>query len=867
MPVRPSLDLSISHRLWIGFGLVFALLLMLAAVLAGRLQANNEAQIEFTDRVLERSNHAGEIERSVLYVGLRVRDAALNPTDATRQQFWQSETRLGEAMKRFVNLQLDDRARAGFGLVQELAQQYVLESRRAVDGAGEPPAALREKTLEAIHALVRYEEQEAAAALARMADNRQAAMTAISAGTLLTGLLLLLIGHMTVRSVRRPAQRLVEVAASLKGGHWKAALALRTDHRDAAPPRDEMLQIGQAFRAAAGGLELREQRLAAHRDIASASASSLDKGKISAASLRLILQEAGADVGALYVLDSSGMLIPIATRALETQLETLALGEGIVGEAARDAKPVILRDIPPEASLRVRLGYDEALARTAAAIPVRFGDETLGVLLVASVRELAADGESFLAAAASQLAIGLKNARAYEEIERLLLDLREKSERIQAQNEEIQAQSEELQAQNEEIQAQSEEIQAQNEDLKRQSESLLEHTRILEETDVRKNEFLGMLAHELRNPLAPMSNCLHLLQKARPGTPEFGKAQEVLGRQMRHLTHLVDDLLDITRISRGKITVTRERLNLVQLIHHCLEDHRNAIDEHRLALTLDLPDTPIEIDADYTRLCQVFSNLLTNAVKFTRPGSGIVVRAALHPEQREVAVHIVDDGMGIEPALLPRLFQPFIQGDSGLARSKGGLGLGLALAKGLVELHGGRIEARSPGPERGAEFVVMLPVAGTDIGADSAGALASVRPLRTRAGSLAARILVIDDSIDAAQSLAALLRLEGCQVDVAYTGEAGYEQLNDGSPDAILCDIGLPGLDGYEFARRVRANPRFAGTLLIAITGYGSTPDQEQARAAGFDTHIAKPPDIDTLLELLHDAVARKGADRSGLTS
>jgi signal transduction histidine kinase/ActR/RegA family two-component response regulator len=425
--------------------------------------------------------------------------------------------------------------------------------------------------------------------------------------------------------------------------------------------------------------------------------------------------------------------------------------------------------------------------------------------------------------------------------------LQQQNEELQAQNEEIQAQNEEIQAQGEELQAQNEEIQAQNADLVGQTALLREHASALAEADENKNEFLGVLAHELRNPLAPMTNSLALLRRTGAGA-DAAQAHAILERQLRHLVRLIDDLLDVTRISRGKIHLRREPVDLGRLLRDCAADLKSSIDGKGLRLALALPEEPLWVAGDYTRLSQVFGNIMGNAIKFTDAGGRVAVSAA--SEAGQAVVRIADDGRGMDAALLGRLFEPFSQGDSELARSSGGLGLGLALVKGMVELHGGRVEARSDGPGRGAELVVRLPL----------GEAPALEAQTTQPAPLPARrcrILIVEDNADAADSLRTLLELDGHEVRTERTGTAALEAARGFQPEVVLCDIGLPGMDGYEVARALRRAPGGAEPLLIALTGYAADGDQERTAQAGFDHHFAKPPDLERLNRLLAGREAR----------
>jgi signal transduction histidine kinase len=307
-------------------------------------------------------------------------------------------------------------------------------------------------------------------------------------------------------------------------------------------------------------------------------------------------------------------------------------------------------------------------------------------------------------------------AAALEQRER---ELREKNEQIQsqneelhAQNEEIQTQSEELQAQAEELQSQSEELHSQNEELAQQANELRAQSDALIEANERKNHFLGVLAHELRNPMAPISNSIFILKRVQPGSEHALRAQAVIERQTKHMIRLIDDLLDITRISQGKIRVQSEPLDLVDAVRNCIDDQTSTLQQEGLQLALELPANPVRVRGDYTRICQVFGNLLSNAIKFTNTGGTIGVSLREDAATREAVLEVRDTGIGLDPALLPQLFQPFSQGANAYTHTNGGLGLGLALVKALAELHGGSVTANSAGADKGSQFVVRLPLDG-----------------------------------------------------------------------------------------------------------------------------------------------------------
>jgi signal transduction histidine kinase len=363
----------------------------------------------------------------------------------------------------------------------------------------------------------------------------------------------------------------------------------------------------------------------------------------------------------------------------------------------------------------------------------------------------------------------------------------------------------------------------------------------LRESDRRKDEFLAMLAHELRNPLAPIRNAVQVLRyKANePATVE--QMRQMIDRQVQHVTRIVDDLLDVSRIRRGKIRVRRERLDLTRLTRLNVEDNSETFERAGVALRMDLPASPVWVKGDATRLAQVLDNLLNNAAKFTERGGEVTVTLATEEDQGFAILTVRDTGIGIEPELLARLFEPFSQADRTLDRSKGGLGLGLALVKGLIDLHEGNVEAVSDGPGRGTRFILRLPL-------EKEPEALEEKPVSGAPGSKHLRVLVVEDNRDSAESLRVLLELFGYDVTVAYTGPDGVEAAKRSHPDVVVCDIGLPGMDGFAVAEKLRQSPETAETRLIAVTGYGREEDRRRALEAGFDEHLVKPVDPEQLL-------------------
>ncbi|MEO6192565.1 MAG: ATP-binding protein [Thermoanaerobaculia bacterium] len=367
----------------------------------------------------------------------------------------------------------------------------------------------------------------------------------------------------------------------------------------------------------------------------------------------------------------------------------------------------------------------------------------------------------------------------------------------------------------------------------------------LKEAGHRKDEFLAVLAHELRNPLAPIRSAVQILRHEGTPTAALCSAREVIDRQVGQMTHLIDDLLDVSRISHGRIELRRERVELAEVVRSALEATGPLIESSGHRLDVALPPEPILLEGDPTRLSQIFSNLLNNAAKYTERGGQI--RLAAEQAGHHVRVRVTDSGIGISPAHLPNLFKMFTQGEHSIERAQGGLGIGLALARSLVEMHGGTIEAFSAGPGSGSEFVVRLPVA---VEAPRAEKPAPAAGSTARADA-ALRVLVVDDNQDAADSLSALLELMGHEVRTAYDGLEAVAAAGAFAPDLVLLDIGLPKLNGYEAARRIREQPGGRDINLIAVTGWGQDEDQRRSREAGFNLHITKPLDPAILERLL----------------
>ena len=424
--------------------------------------------------------------------------------------------------------------------------------------------------------------------------------------------------------------------------------------------------------------------------------------------------------------------------------------------------------------------------------PLRAGERTLGALALffeESSQRLLPQDLVTLQELVGRAAIALENARLYSSLEREIVRSRQAEERLQDANQ-------------------------------------------------RKDEFLAMLSHELRNPLAPIRNAVEVIRRLAPPDPKLTMARDVVDRQVTLLARLVEELLDVSRISQGKIALKKEPVELSRIISHSVETARPLIDARAQTLTVSAPPAPVWLSADFARLSQVLANLLNNAAKYTAEGGRIELIA--DAAEGEAKISVRDNGTGIEAALLPKVFDLFVQGDRSLDRGQGGLGIGLTLVKRLVELHQGTVGVASDGPGRGSTFTVILPCISA---VEPQRATPSVIPLKSSSEVYGRRVLVVDDNVDAAESTAAFLRLEGHEVKAVHDGIQALASLKVFDPHVVVLDIGLPGLDGYAVARQLRERGDTSHVLLIALTGYGQKEDRARAAASGFDYHFVKPAD------------------------
>ena len=382
-------------------------------------------------------------------------------------------------------------------------------------------------------------------------------------------------------------------------------------------------------------------------------------------------------------------------------------------------------------------------------------------------------------------------------------------------------------------------------DRERENRQLLEQLR---EAERRKDNFLAALAHELRNPLGVVSNAFHLLPLAQTPEPVSQELRDIIGRQIGHMTCLVDDLLDVSRISRGQIGLTRVPCDFAAIVRQTVNDYRAMLESNGLQLKSDVPSHSIWVSGDKTRLAQSISNLLQNASKFTTTGDTVTVKLNDMPDENCAVLKVIDSGIGMEPDFVARAFEPFSQSDRGIGRRRGGLGIGLSLVKGLIEMHGGEVHASSEGLGHGSEITIRLPTQ------QKSPDISETSPKPTISHAVAPssnRILVIDDNSLSARTLQIFLEEKGYKVELAATGPQGLEKARRFLPQVVLCDIGLPGLDGYSVARQLRGELAVDKMVLIAVSGYGQEEDQERAKSAGFDAYLIKPISLKDLERLL----------------
>lgn len=860
-------DFSIAQRLSLGFGLFLLLLVSMLGVVFTLQARSDAAQDNFVHRIEPSREVAQDVERALLLLGLNARGYLLTGTPETLERYRAGLALLRRRVESMETQATEPDDRAHVRAITPLLDAYVQTVDRAVEDARRGVrdddtesrlSAARDATVAEVRRFADVQEARQAAALATMRETRQNVGQGLLFVSVVSALGFVGLAWTIARTVQRPTRDLLQIAEAMHDGNLKPALEWSpagTHGRalSARKPRSELTRLALSFGSAAASLERRHRRLRADAMVTAAIGHSLKKADVADASLRVIAEHLDAAVGVVYAYDAEERLLrPIASLALgTTPVPVLRFDEGLPGAAASQGRVVLVHDVPGDTPFAVNLGFGTLPPRSIVAAPIVFQHDLLGVIVLASVREFDADALEFIDVVAAQLGVGLQNVRAHEDAERLAAELQDQNHVVQAQNEEIQAQNEEIQAQTEELQAQNEELQAQNDQIRQRAEDVERASQLLAEADERKNDFLATLGHELRNPMAALTVSLQVFNQSAPGSDRARRAQAVIERQVQHLIRLIDDLLDITRISRGKIFIEPEPVDLTDAVRSCVEDQRAEAESKGLSLQLDLPAVGLWIDGDQTRVCQIVNNLLHNACKFASRGGHIVVTLAQAAEGNEATLEVRDDGAGIDPSLLPHVFEPFRQGAMSLARTNTGLGLGLALVKTLAELHGGSVHAHSDGSGYGSTFTVRFPLG---------RAAAATTATQDGGPSRARRVLIVEDNDDAAWSLSEMLMLAGHHAEVARTGADALRLAAELRPELVLCDIGLPDMDGYDVARQFRGDERLRDVALVALSGYATPHDRARAAAAGFSAHLAKPLDPAELARVLREWDVRTGS-------
>src|SRR5688572_25913906 len=446
----------------------------------------------------------------------------------------------------------------------------------------------------------------------------------------------------------------------------------------------------------------------------------------------------------------------------------------------------------------------------------------------------------------SKVAVLVELHRQRQELKRLNESLTEANSRLDAANRKLKREkASELAQLNEQLQKTNLELVESNATLTVEINERRRAEQALLEADQRKDDFLAILGHELSNPLAPISNAIEILQRIGPQDPRLSQMRELIDRQVRHMARLVDDLLDVSRISQDKINLKSERLDLCTLVKRAVETQMPAIRARGHEIVVNLPDEPLNASGDAVRLAQVLGNLVNNAAKYTPDGGRIEV--SLAGEDGRAKISVRDNGIGIEAGYLAHVFELFGQVRNPRPHSHDGLGIGLALVQRLVEMHEGRVEAQSSGPGKGSEFVIHLPL----LQGGPVEAAVSAREQSGNSGWAGRRVLVVDDAADCRDSLALMLEMEGSEVRTAHDGLDALDVAAGFEPSIVLMDIRMPKMDGYEAAKRLRAGPGGGGLILVALTGWGQPEHLEKSRLAGFDAHLTKPVEAEKLLQLL----------------
>jgi signal transduction histidine kinase/ActR/RegA family two-component response regulator/CHASE3 domain sensor protein len=828
-------DLGVRQRLLVGFAVLLVLLGLEFAFTVGLFRRIDALQDEISEDIDPRAGAASALERAILQRAVALRNYALTREPRYLLAEAESAERARSAIHDIDALSRRPEGRAIVEQLKPAAEAHARAGDRFLEGvekasraeqlavAERDVAAARARVLELTRRFSEYQRTKLEATTSRLSAARRRMSWGLPCLALLMLATIGLTALVVARAVANPVRQLLAAARSLSKGDYRRAMALDPDAaagKPAHPHANELRELSAAVADAAARLQRREAALAADVRLSSVLSSSLAIDQLADDALRLVASHVRAEAGAIYLLeDASSSLQRIAAFGLEPGAPPLALGEGIPGQAASQKSSIHVQHVPPDSLLGLELGGDTAPPRGVLAVPVLHRHRARAVILLTTLRGFADRDVRFVEHGANLLAPALENAVAHRDVVRFRTELQEKNE--------------ELAARNADLQAQREEIRAQRDELQRQGEQLREAAAARAQADRRKDEFLATLGHELRNPLAAIDHAVRVLERRSPAAASAQVA--VISRQRRQLARLMDDLLDVSRISHGKLQLRKLPVDMGQIVRQAAESLRAFIEARQHELSLHVGEGSLAVDGDAARLEQVVCNLLHNAAKFTPEGGKLSV--AIDREEDRVLLRVNDTGVGIDRELLPQIFDLFTQGEDSPFRREG-LGVGLSLVRGLVEMHGGRVRATSAGPRRGSEFVVSLPLltAPEELAGTPAASTPAARP-----PSRPLRVLVVDDDQDVASSLAELLRDWGHEVDVEHTAKGALETASRSAPDVVLLDIGLPDENGYEAARRIRRRlGPFSRTRMIALTGHGREEDRQSAADAGFDRYVLK---------------------------
>jgi signal transduction histidine kinase/ActR/RegA family two-component response regulator/HAMP domain-containing protein len=858
-PALPSLlgNSSISRRIYVGFAFVLVLLTAEVGVALRGFARIRALRQEIAEAIDPPSIAANELERSVLYRAIAVRSYSSTRDPRFREDSARLFGRTQLLVERLRRIDLEPESRASVDSLVRAVQDNSARTDTFLDlldrGATAAQLAHAEQrlgesgdaVLASIRALETIQDRLQYYARSRTAELQRDVERALVVAAFLVALALAATAVLTTRAVRRPALELVRAAGALERGDYAPALALAPPETQ---PSSELTQLGHAFGRMAEALRRREDRWAAEGRLGAALSTPLEPGSTAASALREVVAFTGANMGAVYFVEGR-QLRRIAGHAVEGSPEVLPRA-GLLDEALVACKPARLSPVPADLPFTLSVGFGEVRPRSILVVPLCSRGEEVGVLLLASVGDLCAEAASFAERSAGQLSIALQNALSHRRLAALARQLRESNDRLQAQNEALLAQGQAIREQSEELRTQAEEIRRRNRELSHAKEALASKAGALEEADRRKDELLATLGHELRNPLAAVGMAAQLLEREAPDE-RVASRTGVICRELRHLRRLVDDLLDLSRIGSGALELRLERFEVAATLERAVDEVRPGADakSQRIAVRAD-PSAVVE--ADRSRIEQVLSNLLQNAIRHT--ASGGTISAVVTCEEGAAVIRVGAREMEISDELLQRIFEPFIQG----THSEGGeaaVGLGLALARRVVESHGGEVLARGSESGRGAELVARLPLA------PGAAPVVS-RARRGESGDMRLSVLVVEDHPDVAATMSDALEMLGYSVRLARDAEEGMRACLENPPDVALLDIGLPGRSGYDLAREIRSRLPHEHIGLVAVTGYGQDEDRRRAREAGIDRHLVKPVELDELKEVIELLAFQAPGDR-----